>query len=1495
MSDFADEPVLRSELNVEPEDAPALMEQDEEESDAPRSENLCPVVGIGASAGGLEAFTQMLKHLPANTGMAYVLVQHLDPNHESMLAGLLTSHTAMPVTQAAQGTKVEPDHVYIIPPNTQMAVRRGVLELTPRSGDRGRNLPIDFFFSSLARDQRSRSVGVILSGAASDGTLGLEAIKAAGGITFAQDESAKFDGMPRSAVAAGVVDFVLSPDGIARELAGITEHSYFGVRGIDPLVEDGPAQDKILSLLQARTGVNFTHYKKPTVRRRLSRRMALNHIEHQDRYLKLLEERPAEVDALFDDLLITVTDFFRDPDTFTALVEDAFPAMLKDRGPEDAIRVWVPGCSTGKEVYSLAILLTEYLEQAQKTFPIQIFGTDVSERSIHSARMGRYPESISASVSSTRLKRFFLKVDGGYQITRTIRDLCIFSRQDVTKDPPLSKMDLISCRNLLIYLGPILQRRVLSIFIYALQPTGCLLLGNSESLGGLSDYFVTLDAKHKIYRRNLELARPHFELPSRLSASEAPGSTAPQKIDDATILDRQADRMLLEEYAPTGFLVNDRHEVVKFRGDVGPYLSPPPGDPELDVFKLVREDLALILRATVEEARRTKKLVRSDKIQVHRNDGFREINLVVRPLADPTGGRHFLILLEEPFQQVHVARAPAAEDPAPSQDYATVALELSATRAYMQRLVEEQRSANEEAQSSNEELQSTNEELQTAKEELQSANEELTTTNEEMQGRNSELSQLNNDLVNILSSMKMPIMMLTNDLRIRRYTPIAEKVLSMIPTDIGRPISDLKPRINVPDLEELLGEVIQSGQPFERDVQHQNGRWYSLRIQPYRTAEDRVDGAVLQLMDIDQLKQAMEEVTHGRTYAEAIIETIREPLLVLDQGLRIQTANRAFFETFQTSAGKTIGSSIFEVEGGQWNLPKVSRLLDSLAQEDGDAVQNGVVQDVELEHEFKRIGWRTFQLNARYLRLSRETNLILLAIEDISDRKKAAEAKYRRLFETAKDGILIINGESGEITDVNPFMVELMGLDRSALIGKRFWQTPPLEHLPSAGQVLDQLQKEKVLRFPDFAIKGARNQDIVVEVVANCYEEGPKQVAQFNIRDITERKQFDQHFQQTARLESLGILAGGIAHDFNNLLAGILGNAGLALSDAPPGTPYQNALRDVIHASQRAAELTRQMLAYAGKGRLNVRPLDFSALVREISELVQSSISKSVELNLDLAELLPVVEGDAGQMQQVVMNLVINGAESIGEGKKGQVRVTTREVLLLADDLRLTYGAPELKPGDYVILEVADNGCGMDESTRARIFDPFFTTKFTGRGLGLAAVQGIVRGHHGAISVTSTPHQGSTFRIALPAAHDRRVVTRTKPQPQDLNGTGLVLVVDDEPIVLQTTRAILERHGYQVMTAANGELAVDQVREKKDELALVILDLTMPVMGGEEAFGHIRAVAPRLPVILSSGFDATEATKRFAGQTLAGFIHKPSTVANLLEAVKAALPMRPKA
>ncbi len=1459
------------------------------------AKGLCPVVGIGASAGGLEAFTQLLQNLPANTGMAFVLVQHLDPHHESILSELLSTQTQMPVTQAIQATAVEPNHVYIIPPNTRMEIEGGVLKLTPRATDRARHLPIDYFLSSLANDQRSRAIGVILSGTASDGTIGLKEIKLQGGITFAQDDSAKFDGMPRSAIAANVVDFVLSPEKIALELSRIAQHAHLsnGAGDQAEAVDDNSLMS-ILALLREKKGVDFTYYKKPTLRRRLSRRLALLHKDDPEDYLTLLQHDGAEVDALLDDLLINVTEFFRDPATFEILTRKMMPGLLESRRADAPIRVWVPGCSSGEEVYSIAICLVEYLEQVKQSFPIQIFGTDLSDRAIESARSAKYSPAIFATISPARLNRFFIRLETGfYQIAGFIRDLCVFSRQDVTRDPPLSRMDLISCRNLLIYFGPILQRRVMSVFSYALNPRGCLLLGQSENVGSLPDHFVALDQDHKIFARNLQLSHPALELHQQRVGSWSPPVLPAQKVpDEATLLDRDADRLILADYAPSGLLIDSDFQIIKFRGDMGPYLAAPKGTATLNALKLIHEDLVGPLRAAVEEATLQNSRIRKERIPVTLRSRLEELNLVVRPISKNGNARYFLVLIEEPLQSGQNSRH---EERVPKEADKDLVEELASTRSYLQSLIEELRSANEETQSTNEELQSINEELQTAKEELQSSNEELTTTNDEMQNRNLELSQANNDLLNLLSSMRVPVVMLNNQLRIRRFTPSSAKALSLIPTDIGRPISDLRPLINVPDLEERLMEVIHSVRDFEREVQDHQGHWYSLRINPYRTAENRIEGAVLQLLDVDQLKRTIEDVEHARNYAEAIIATVQEPLVVLDREMCVQTANRSFFNTFKVSQEETESKSIFEIGGGQWNVPKLRAMLHEItsSQPTSSEIVDGShtrAQDVEIEHNFERIGWRTFQLNARSLQRDGNGGLILLALEDITDRKRAAEAKYRRLFETAKDGILIIDALSGEVTDANPCVVNLFGYHREELIGKPFWETQPLVQMADARQFFARLQSEEIVRLPDLTFGSKEGRQVEVDIICNIYMEGEKRVGQFNIRDITDRKRFDQQLQQSAKLESLGLLAGGVAHDFNNLLTGIMGNAALVLDATPPDSPDREALRDIVKSSQRAADLTRQMLAYSGRGRFIVRLTDFSELVRDISTLVRSSIPKSVDVELHLAAHLPCIEADATQIQQLVMNLVINGAEAIGEGRRGHVRVTTAEEHLDAETIKRQFPGADISPGRYVSLDVTDSGSGMDAATQAKIFDPFFTTKFTGRGLGLAAALGIVKGHRGAIRVYSAPGRGTTFKVVFPAsASEEKVVPPAVVSPEELHGSGLVLVVDDEEMVRSLAAAALRRYGYEALIAPNGEAALKIVRERGADLALVILDLMMPFMGGEEALNRIKELRPDLPVILSSGYDEMQVAKQIDPSRLAGFVQKPYVVQSLLETVKAAI------
>src|SRR3989475_3451598 len=849
-----------------------------------------PIVGVGASAGGLEAFTQLLTALGPGTGMAYALVQHLDPRHESALTELLAKATEMPVRQVTDATLVEPKHVYVIPPNVDMIIAQGILRLTARTETRGHHMPIDRFLRSLAEDKGSNAIGVILSGTASDGPLGLAAIKAEGGITFAQDEqSAKFDGMPQSAIAAGCVDFVLPPDAIGRELARIRVHPYLALSSSSrtaELVPDGDPQLKnILHLLHTANEVDFSDYKLATVKRRILRRMALHQIRKLKAYVEFLRHHPAEVEALYEDILIHVTSFFRDSGAFEAVKTEVFPTILKHRSPEEPIRIWVPGCSTGEETYSCAISLLEFLGDRRASIPIQLFGTALSQAAIEKARAGTYPENIAADVSPERLQRFFAKVEGGYRIAKTIRDTCVFARQNLLQDPPFSRIDLISCRNVLIYLGLVLQKRVMPIFHYALRPRGFLMLGSSEGImGTASDLFELMDRKHKIYCRKSTPARLHFDFGASQYPLEA-GNLATDKEASRKSeggarlfeLNNEADRIILTKYAPAAVVINENMEVLQSRGHVGLYLELAPGRANLNVLKMAREGLLFDLQASINKARKEGVPVRKENVEVGGNGELKGVNLEVIPLnATSSKERHLLIMFEDatpPGRSVSAETMATQVGPGKGgkqerNNRQTIQLkqELAATKRYLHSLVEDKDASNEELQaaneeilSSNEELQSTNEELQTAKEELESTNEELHTVNEELHHRNFELTQANNDLVNLLSSVNIAMVMLGGDLRIRRVTPEAEKLLGLIPTDIGRPITNIRPNIDVLDLEQVIMEVINTVMTQEREVRDREGHWYSLRILPYKT-ESMTEGAVLTLVDINVLKNNLEEI-----------------------------------------------------------------------------------------------------------------------------------------------------------------------------------------------------------------------------------------------------------------------------------------------------------------------------------------------------------------------------------------------------------------------------------------------------------------------------------------------------------------------------------------------------------------------------------------------------------------------------------------------------------
>jgi two-component system CheB/CheR fusion protein len=1199
------------------------------------------VVAAGASAGGLEAFTELLQHLPADTGMAFVFIQHLAPDHVSMLVQLLSRQTAMPVNQVEDGTVLSPNQVYVIPPNAAMTISGPALALRPRETA---GTAVDAFLRSLALSRGSAAVAVILSGTGSDGALGVQAIAEEGGVVFAQDpESTKFNGMPRSAIATGCVDFVLPPEGIAGELARIAHEPRViqpdGTHVHEPTPDSQKDFDTVLDLVHAGTGIDFRKYRQTTVRRRLLRRLALLRLGSLGDYLEHVKENPDELHALTQDVLIRVTHFFRDAGAFEVLSRRVFPALIRKTPADRSVRIWVPGCSTGEEAYSIAICFLQVAEQMQSRVPVQVFATDINEAAIEKARRGAYIQNIAADVSPERLARFFVRAGNEYQVSRRLRDLCIFSRHDLLNDPPFSRIGLISCRNVLIYLDT-MQEHAMSRFHFALDPGGFLLLGKSETAASSSGLFAPLDKEAKLYARQESARHPapaHTDHRKAAVTREpvSPATRQPRHID----LRREADRVMVQRYGPPKMIVNGNLEAVAESEETAAFLGTASGIQNQKVLEVVKKSQADALKNAIRTVGKTGQSIRIERVKLGEDASLREVSLEVTPLGPDR--QHFLIVVEDeaaqPEPELKPGETPTGGDRRrPEMRISRLEKELASTRAQLESVIVEQEAANEEVIASNEELQSLNEELESSKEELEATNEELTTVNQELQVRNTELE-------------------------------------------------------------------------------------------------------------------------NAREFAQATIDTVRGALVVLGPDLRVLTANQSFYRTFRLSAAEVERRFIYELGDGLSSIPKIQSLLQDILP------ANRMLEDFEVGNQDPSAGGRILLLNAR--RFEGEER-ILLAIED-----------------------------------------------------------------------------------------------------------------------VTERRRVEAESRQSQKMEAIGYLAAGVAHDFNNLLTGVIGNASLLLEALPENDPGVSILRNVISGGERAADLTRQLLAYAGKGRFYLERVSLSDVVLQTSRLIQPSVPPKVQLRLDLDKDLPLLLADPGQMQQVVMNLIINAVEAIGDSG-GNVQVRTGCQTVSDEPLQNCVLGEKVARGKYILIEVLDNGSGMDEQTIRKIFDPFFTTKFTGRGLGLAAVLGIVRQHKGVVQVHSVPGRGTSFRVLLSAAEEAPAQIAGDAIREDLRGTGTVLVIDDEELIRNFTRSGLEPYGYSVLLARNGQEGARLFQERSGEIELVLLDVAMPGMDGLEALVQIREIRPDVPVLVCSGFGDVDVEARFAGKAIAGFFPKPYTVKQLARKVK---------
>ncbi len=1016
-----------------------------------------PIVGLGASAGGLDAFERFFSHLPPDSGMAFVVVQHLARDHESLLPELLARHTEMEVHEAREGIEIEPNHVYVIPPNRLMTITDGVLSIEEYPAERGHPITIDLFFRSLARELGERCIGIVLSGTGTEGAQGVKEVKGVGGLTLVQDpETAKFPGMPLNAIGTGIVDYVLPPEEMPEHLLFYVERA-LPARQRAQLEQTGEStglQLRIFDLVHRETGHDFSDYKMTTIRRRIGRRMAVNQITEPDAYVRYLERTPAEVRTLFREFLIGVTHFFRDAEAFEALETQVIPEIFKGRAPGDPIRAWVAGCSTGEEAYSLAILLREQMEGLGTEYEVQIFASDIDAEAVAIARRGVYPKSIAADVSDERLERFFFAQDESYEVIPEIRGMVIFADQSFIKDPPFSHLDLISCRNVLIYLNTELQRRVIPLFHYALRPGGYLFLGTADGLGRQSDLFEVVNSQWNILYRSDDdrgmnsLPRRNFVFPTLARKRQRRGGERGGNVQDST------RRFLLERHTPPGVVVDEQGKVLYFHGRTGRYLEPSAGDAALDLLPMAREGLRIPLTAALHRTLRHREEVVYERVRVKTNEHEQLVRLIVQPLDEYEALEELTLVL---FQDVESTVSPAESVNATDARVRELENEIASTREYLQTTIEELEVTNEELQSSNEELQSTNEELQssneeleTAKEELQSLNEELVTVNNDLQERNEALKMANAALNSAFATSRLVVVFVDTQMQITHFSPRAKEIINLIESDVGRSLSDLTTKLPSEEVVEDVERVLDTLETVAQEVETEEGDWFWMQIQPFRTGDNRVAGAILSFNEITEQKLMQAE----HRILRRAVEQSATMVLVVNLDGRITYANLHAATTLGHLREDLVDSSLSLLKSGFVDPAIYDALRQTLAQDERWQ------QTVRYRCPDGELLW--LRLDATPVRgESEDLTHFLLMGEDITERRQR-EAQLR-LHSAALDAVreaVVLSDAERRVLYLNRAAEELFGLSQPEAEGQPFyklWQGLKME--PDLDAVLERLDQ----------------------------------------------------------------------------------------------------------------------------------------------------------------------------------------------------------------------------------------------------------------------------------------------------------------------------------------------------------------------------------------------------------------------------------------------------
>jgi len=1452
------------------------------------------IVGLGASAGGLEAFFQFFDATPDLTGMAFVLVTHLNPNQESSLTELIQSHTKMKVLLARDGVTLAADQVYVIPPDALLAIKGQALRVTKLPADR--RMPIDHFFNSLADVCGDKAVGIVLSGTGSDGTLGLRAIKEHGGLTIAQTpDSAKFDSMPQNAIATGYVDHVLNVTEMSGKLA---EYAGFRARrdesngaargGIQVELEGHVAQ--IAALLQRTTGHDFTHYKKGTLFRRIERRMLVRRSASVAEYLEQLGQLPQEVIALFDDLLIGVTSFFRDPDAFTGLAANVIPRLFDNRKPHDIVRVWIPACSSGEEAYSLAILLHEYAASQQPGAQFQIFATDIEGRALETARRGRYPDGIANQVSPERLAQYFERSGSSYQVVKTIRDTCVFSPHDLIRDPPFSRLDLISCRNLLIYLEPELQKKLVPVFHYALRPGGYLFLGPSEDVPHENDLFVSVfERKHRIFQRRETLRRTVTELP--LTVGQFPARAAsvdyrPKPLHEAGLA-RILEHIVLDQCTSACVFIDDKGDVLYQAGNTDKYLQRPAGPPSNNVIEIARKGVRLDLRAAIAEVRRTKSLVVRQNISVETATGAQRINLIVRPAPEVGAAAGlYLIRFEELTTPATTGESKASSDEHSPDEPAMLSLEneLKSTREKLEASVgdlehanEDLRSSNEEVLSMNEELQSSNEELQTSKEELQSINEELETVNSELNGKVVALVKANNDTKNLFESTQLATIFLDKRLYIGKFTPAAKNLFNLIDSDISRPITDFAPRFIGANLVADAEQVLKSLTPIDRPVRSVDQQaWYIMRVLPYRTLEDTIEGVVITFHDVTALRKMQMQ-------RDAIIESAQEAIIGATLEGIITTWNPAARRLYGHSAEEAIGRSISILVPPD-RLEEQSGIFAQIR--NGDVIQpfdshnvtkSGVLLDVcvsispILDDQGKILGasWIVFDISAR--KAAEEAQRASLILQESETRfRQIAELMPQINWTARADGVIdFVNSNWLQYTATAPDADHTRNWDAALFPEDAERARSAWRKCLNTGQRYD---CELRLRRHDGEYRWhvARSTPFIgadgtiVRWFGTCTDIHDQKAAQEALLAADRQKD-----------EFLAILG----HELRNPLAPVRTAAQVLLRslgiDSKLRLPCEIIQRQAMHMTRIIDDLLDISRISKGKIVLQKERVDLNVLALRTAEDYRPEFETSgATLSIEPAVESLWISADPTRICQVIGNLLHNAQKFMGDAGKVSVRLS-RSV-----------------DGVWAEMQVCDTGIGMSAETIASIFEPFqqahqsLSRSYGGLGLGLSMVKGIVEIHGGRVLATSKGLlQGSEFSILIPLERETRVAT-SSTLASVKSASRRILLVEDNVDSAEMIKMLLEMEGHRVevaYTAANGLVAA---RTRLPNI--VFCDIGLPGDMNGYSFARAFRADPALrarKLVALTGYGLPSDLKR---ATEAGFdLHliKPIDAAALIELI----------